>query len=163
MYVATASGESSSPCLNSSSCLLANFMCLKFDVLLCGIVLYIYERAHSSQRSVVKHCPVWDVKMGLLLIAVSIILVVLICCSCWYFQHHISPIHVRRHSLYHLHCSVASKYKHNFQRDRAVKLCSLCHEMWPSSDGVISKYHVCSLCGKGAPNSTSLSIPLWKW
>ena len=43
--------------------------------------------------------------------------------------------------------NTASRYSHDFQRDRSSHHCSLCHGTWPSSDGVVSKYHVCSLCG----------------
>jgi hypothetical protein len=42
----------------------------------------------------------------------------------------------------------AGTHGHDFQRDRASHNCSLCMETWPSSDGVVSKYYVCSLCGK---------------
>jgi hypothetical protein len=45
-------------------------------------------------------------------------------------------------------CSMsASRYRHDFQRDRSSHYCSLCHGTWPSSGGVISKYHLCKLCG----------------
>jgi hypothetical protein len=47
-----------------------------------------------------------------------------------------------------IHRSLINLLEHDFQRDRTVHYCKMCHNLWPSSEGVISKYHQCMSCGQ---------------
>ena len=38
---------------------------------------------------------------------------------------------------------------HDFRRERSCKNCSICFDLWPSVEGVVSKFHVCSKCTLG--------------
>lgn len=73
--------------------------------------------------------------------------------------------HSTQSGLCYVNFNTASRYSHDFQRDRSSHHCSLCHGTWPSSDGVVSKYHVCSLCGTSsvdgrvAPHNEAVPLP----
>lgn len=68
------------------------------------------------------------------------------CIGC--FSQSVSPRPLSKNaSSFSMHPIVGLKYNHDFQRDRLVDCCSLCHGTWPSSDGVVSKYHTCTICG----------------
>lgn len=38
------------------------------------------------------------------------------------------------------------RYSHTFQRNRSIDYCYVCHEHWPNSDVVASKYYTCNVC-----------------
>lgn len=38
--------------------------------------------------------------------------------------------------------------QHCFSRDLASHFCVACQDAWPGNDGVVSKFHKCSNCGK---------------
>jgi len=46
-----------------------------------------------------------------------------------------------------------SDFEHDFRRDRACKSCSICHDLWPSGEGVVAKFNTCSRCNLGVHSS----------
>ena len=42
--------------------------------------------------------------------------------------------------------SSSSSSSHDFCRDRSTKSCMICSDLWPSGDGVISKFNTCTRC-----------------
>ena len=46
-----------------------------------------------------------------------------------------------------------SEIGHDFRRDRACKSCSVCHDLWPSGEGVVAKFNSCSQCRLAAHSS----------
>ena len=42
--------------------------------------------------------------------------------------------------------SSSSHCTHEFRRDRSINSCMICSDMWPSGEGVISKFNVCTKC-----------------
>ena len=71
------------------------------------------------------------------------------------------------HTLVSHHRIVGMK-GHDFLRDRGAHECSLCYETWPSNEEVVSKFHVCTLCGTSIRNIWYVSYSfsyhsLWWW
>lgn len=43
--------------------------------------------------------------------------------------------------------------EHDFRRDRRCNSCHLCFDLWPSGEGLISKFNTCSKCNLGVHSS----------